>query len=591
MRWALFAFLLWLAGLLFGLIPDGDGAERTLIAAAGAGAAPRAIKPTSCTICHSDPEWITYEPWVEMVEEYHRVDVHHAVGLSCHDCHGGNPDPALAEEMFEAKDETFEPRPFLGAPSRFDIPQFCGDCHSNPEYMRHFRPDARVDQLAQYWTSHHGQSLRKGDSKVATCVDCHPAHTTRRPTDPNSWVHPTQVAETCRRCHSDSEYMDGYTLATGHPLPVNQYERWRQSAHGRALLERDDLAAPTCNDCHGDHGIAPPGIPSVNLVCGQCHGRQADLFRDSVKLSGFRQHNEIFMADSGMASCAECHEPPEPSARITHIHQFTECGSCHGNHAVLSPGITMLGPVLQTPCAYCHEGHARVLQFHEPARVQRSYEETLQTLLAEAAEAGLTGDARFDWLVDRAIKSEHHLMMTSAGPQSRPEFERLFKRFRIGKTHFTYTDAATGQEVSEPVLRCVDCHAEGSPGFEVSRTMHDQLHELAVMTARANRLLLAARRGGVEVRQHESLIDAAVNSHIEMQVLVHSFATGNETEFETLRQAGLENAQSALAAGANALDELRFRRVGLFVFLGIVLLVLIGLGLKIRELSQEEPRA
>jgi hypothetical protein len=105
---------------------------------------------------------------------------------------------------------------------------------------------------------------------------------------------------------------------------------------------------------------------------------------------------------------------------------------------------------------------------------------------------------------------------------------------RIGKTLFTYTDAATGQEVSEPIMRCVDCPTEGFPGFEMSRTMHDQLHELAVTTARANRLLLRARRGGVQVRQHESLLDAAVDAHIEMQVLVHGFHAGEESEFENL---------------------------------------------------------
>jgi hypothetical protein len=587
MRWAPVLLILFVAGAV-AWRHNLRGAEGTIPARVPV-TPTRSITETSCTLCHGNFEWIMDEAWVEMVHEFRRTDVHAAVGLSCHDCHGGNPDPELAEEMFEAKDETFKPRPFLGAPSRGAIPQFCGDCHSNPDYMRHFRPDARVDQVAQYWTSQHGQSLRKGDTKVATCIDCHPAHTTRRPTDPQSRVYPTQVAETCRQCHSNPEHMAGYTLPTGAPLPINQYERWRRSVHARALLERDDLAAPTCNDCHGNHGAAPPGIASVNLVCGQCHGRQAELFRGSAKLSGFREHNESFLAEMGQAGCGDCHELPEPSARIRHIHQFTECGSCHDNHAVVSPGITMLGPILATPCAYCHEGHARALEFHEPARVQRRYEQTLQTFLTEAEEAGLTGDARFDWLVDRALGSQNHLTMTAKGIELRPEFERLFRKFRIGKTTFTYTDAASGRDIIEPIMRCVDCHAESTAGFEVSKTMHDQLHELGVMSARASRSLLRARRGGVEVRQHESLVDEAVNAHIEMQVLVHGFSAGGQTELEAVRQAGIESAQAAFAAGHSALEELGYRRTGLFVFFGIVLLLLTGLGLKIRELSRAEP--
>jgi hypothetical protein len=588
MKFAGALVLLCLAAIFSAWIYSAGGVERKIAPAPAAPAQSRPLKETSCTLCHGDIEWVMSEDWVKMVVDF-RTDVHHAVGLSCHDCHGGNPDPALAEEMLEAKDATFKPRPFIGKPSRTDTPAFCGTCHSDAGYMRRFRPDARVDQEAQYWTSRHGQSLKKGDTKVATCVDCHPAHTTRRTTDPRSKVYPTQVAETCRTCHSDAAHMAGYTLASGHPMPINQYERWRRSVHGRALLEGDDLSSPTCNDCHGDHGAAPPNIASVNMVCGQCHGRQADLFRGSVKQSGFHEHNQQHLPEMGKAGCAECHEPPDPSARITHIRRFTECDSCHDHHAVVSPGITMLGPILETPCAYCHEGPARLLEFDEPARVQRRYEQTLRLFLAQAEDAGLKGDARFDWLVDRALTSDNHRITMAEGSQLRPEFQRLFRKFRIGKTQFTYTDAATGQEVSEPILRCVDCHGEGNPGYEMSRTVHDQLHELAIMTARANRLLLRARRGGVEVRQHESLIDAAINSHIEMQVLIHSFAAGSGSEFETLRQAGIENAQAALEAGTDALQELSFRRAGLVIFFGIVLLLLTGLGLKIRDMSREEP--
>ena len=45
-------------------------------------------------------------------------------------------------------------------------------------------------------------------------------------------------------------------------------------------------------------------------------------------------------------------------------------------------------------------------------------------------------------------------------------------------------------------------------------------------------------------------------------------------------------ANQALTAGNSALGELRFRRKGLLVSLGIILCLLVGLGLKIRELSR-----
>jgi hypothetical protein len=545
-------------------------------------------QPTSCVQCHGDIEWMVNESAVQLVKDF-EVDVHKAVGISCHDCHGGNPDPALAEEMFDAMDENHEPNPYLGTPSRQNIPEFCGRCHSEPTYMRHFRPDARVDQVSQYWTSQHGRSLKMGDTKVATCVDCHPAHTTRRPSDPQSKVYPTRVAETCSACHSDPERMAGYTLPNGQPVPTDQHARWLRSGHARALLIKEDLSAPTCNSCHGDHGATPPNIASTHLVCGQCHGREAGLFRDSTKLRGFSEHNDYLLPGMGETGCAECHDAPHPSSSITRLHEFTECGSCHGHHSVVSPRITMLGPIPPTPCAYCHEGRAG-REFQEPARQKRRYEEMRDLLLANGREAGLSGDALFDWLVDQALELPQHEASkeVKAGPSFEPEFRRLFDKFRIAKTHFTYTNTATGNIVREAILRCVDCHSEASAGFATSRTMHDQMHELAVLTARANRILLAARRGGVEVRQHHSLIDNAINAQIELQVLVHGFAAGENAEFETVRQTGLENAQQAITAGYAALDELSFRRKGLFVSLGIVLLVLLGLGLKIREISRRE---
>ena len=58
------------------------------------------------------------------------VDVHSQVGLSCHDCHGGNPDPKLGDDIGGAMDPKYKPNPYVGAPKRQDIPDFCGRCHS-----------------------------------------------------------------------------------------------------------------------------------------------------------------------------------------------------------------------------------------------------------------------------------------------------------------------------------------------------------------------------------------------------------------------------------------------------------------------------
>jgi hypothetical protein len=543
--------------------------------------------------CHSDSN--TFDEKALRIVAGFKNDVHAEVGLSCQDCHGGNPDPALAADP-SAMDPGFAANPYRGAPARAEIPSLCGKCHSNPDFMKRYRPDLRVDQEKEYRTSVHGQALARGDMKVATCIDCHGVHGILRPTDPRSPVHPKKVAETCKACHGDPARMAGYKLPDGRPLPVDQYAKWRQSVHARSLLERDDLSAPTCNDCHGNHGATPPGVGSIGFVCGQCHGREAELFRASAKHAGFESHNEL-LATAEKPECAACHEPPEPQARLSTVHAFSECVTCHGNHAVVRPTVAMLSGLPATPCALCHEPSATSREaVAEPPEKKRHYEETRDTLLAAAEKAGKKGDERFDWLVDAAQALPNHTLEEGEGAARvlRPEFERLFTKFRIGKTAFTYDDPVTGKPVRAAIVRCSDCHsatpalASEAKGLKTGAELLEGMRGLTVLTARAERIALAARRGGVETREAFEKIDGAVDAQIELEVLVHTFSADPGSAFAKKHDEGLIQARAALAGGAHGLAELAYRRKGLVISLGLIVLVLIGLAFKIRELSHRE---
>lgn len=591
---------LWIVVVALGLLPLG----------------PPLRADTSCLACHGSTDWFEPETVERIVDGFHG-GAHAAAELSCHDCHGGNPDPALAEDLDAAMDPGFEANPYRGVPERPAIPGFCGRCHSDPRFMRRYQPDPRVDQEREYWTSRHGQSLEAGDGKVATCVDCHGTHGILGASAPGSPVHPTRVAETCRQCHGNPEYMAGYTTPDGRPLPVDQYARWTRSVHAEAMFGKEDLTAPTCNDCHGNHGATPPGLDSIAFVCGQCHGREAELFRASAKRDGFQEHND-YVEGLGPDSCAACHEPPEPQAELAGVHSFSECASCHGNHAVVRPTVAMLAPLPQIPCAFCHESEGPLAPEGslvveelpeggtvppEPGAVQRHYEEVRDALLETARLRGLEGDELFDWLVDRALEVEYHTLRSAeegsegaaegggAEAALRPEFRRLFEKFRIGKTHFTYEDPATGEEVRGEVLRCNDCHArepllaEGPAGFETGAAFLESMRELTALTARAERITLAARRGGVLVEEASLAVDRAVDAQIQQEVLVHTFSAEEGSAFMETHREGIEQAGVALEKAQEALDELAYRRGGLAVFLGLVVLVLVGLALKIRQLG------
>jgi predicted CXXCH cytochrome family protein len=244
------------------------------------------------------------------------TDVHRERGFACADCHGGDP---AAGDKARAHDAATG---FKGAPKGQAQIATCARCHSDADLMRRFAPKQRVDQAAEYATSVHGKQLAAGHGDVATCASCHGPHGIRLVRDAKSPVFPTNVAATCATCHADPRHMAGYTLPGGAPLPTSQLADYTKSVHYAALTKGNDLSAPTCNDCHGNHGATPPGVGAVANVCGTCHAVFATKFQTSV-------HAQIF---------------------------DKACVECHGNHAVLKPSDAMLGATGHAVCATCHSG-------------------------------------------------------------------------------------------------------------------------------------------------------------------------------------------------------------------------------------------
>lgn len=99
-----------------------------------------------------------------------RGSVHAGNGVSCHDCHGGDPTD-LANAMSPD-------RGFLGVPTVEQIPAFCGRCH--------------VGVQDDYLASAHGRALTRGG---AQCVTCHGNHRVEQAS--LALIN----AKDCSRCH------------------------------------------------------------------------------------------------------------------------------------------------------------------------------------------------------------------------------------------------------------------------------------------------------------------------------------------------------------------------------------------------------
>jgi predicted CXXCH cytochrome family protein len=274
-------------------------------------AANRIPDKNSCLECHKEMGDQLAAPVMAMED-----DVHGKRGLSCANCHGGDPtvdDPS--QSMNPAKG-------FVARPKPADVARFCGKCHSDAEFMKRFNPAQRVDQETEYSSSVHGKRVKQGDQKPATCISCHGHHGIRAVSDPNAPVYPLNVAQTCGQCHANADYMRSYSIAT------DQLQKYSQSVHAEALFKKQDLSAPTCNDCHGNHGATPPGVASVSNVCGTCHARQADLFDKSPHQAPF--------AAAEMAGCVVCHsnhQIPLPSDDLLGSGEKSVCSTCHTEDA------------------------------------------------------------------------------------------------------------------------------------------------------------------------------------------------------------------------------------------------------------------
>jgi predicted CXXCH cytochrome family protein len=260
----------------------------------------------SCMDCHGQLD----DPRLSGPTKHFPEDIHATHGLGCVGCHGGNPkDPEMT-----AMDPD---KGFKGAPARKDIAELCASCHANAEYMKRYNPQPYIFSMAEFRTSVHCKKIAEGDLKVATCTNCHGVHGILPPRDPRSPVYHANVPFTCAKCHN-AEYMKGRTV------PTNQLALWRESVHGVALLQKGDMSAPACNNCHGNHGAVPPKTRDISVVCANCHGREGELF-----------------AKSKVAETLE-------------FEGKRGCVTCHSNHGIRPPSDAMVGTTGEGVCGRCH---------------------------------------------------------------------------------------------------------------------------------------------------------------------------------------------------------------------------------------------
>ncbi len=281
--------------------------HRVLLAAAViffTGASAHAQEDAQCFLCHGDPDASTKAAdgsirSLYIDEEHFAVSVH--AGMGCVACHADIEDIPHAPEL---------------------APVQCGNCHYQEE---------------EYAESLHGLALKGGDTDAAGCSDCHGAHDIRPVADPLSAVSPLNLPGTCGKCHSDPALVRSHMISVSQPS-----DSYLKSAHAQAIRS-GNLDAASCNDCHGTHNLLPAHHPSspvnrfnISATCGQCHPQEQAEFDASI-------HGRALAAGIPDApTCVDCHGehgiegPGETSSQINRQQVVrSTCPRCHDDERVM----------------------------------------------------------------------------------------------------------------------------------------------------------------------------------------------------------------------------------------------------------------
>lgn len=275
----------------------------------------------TCVVCHATPGLGMQYPGGEIVSV--TVDPAtwqqsvHGKTLQCTACH---TDLASYPHV---GNESIHPAPRDLAYLTRTYTQ-CGECHAQ-EYQ-------------EYLGSSHGQALAAGKTDSAICSDCHGDHNIAPANTVENGLDLQAAVTRCGSCHEE------------------QFEQYKASVHGKALLEEGDPNMPACVDCHGVHNMSTPTVPGFRRkspsMCASCHADKQLMQQYGLSTEILNAYVADFHGTTSQLFAANSGDAPEQAV----------CYDCHGVHDIRSmadadnPAVT--GSVVAM-CQKCHENASK----------------------------------------------------------------------------------------------------------------------------------------------------------------------------------------------------------------------------------------
>jgi predicted CXXCH cytochrome family protein len=389
--------------------------------------------------------------------ELYLNDVHYKKGISCNACHGGDK---TSDDMDIAMDPK---KGFIGIPKGDKISELCISCHSDETVMKNFNSSLPVNQMKSLTASVHGKTSIGGNERMMQCITCHDSHGIKSINNPSSPVHSLNIPKTCSRCHSNAVYMRAYNPS----LPVDQYVKYKTSAHGE-LNSKGNAKTADCADCHGSHDIrSASDVKSktypVNLpqTCSDCHSDKNYMSGTKLATDQFEKYERSV---HGIALLKK-NDPGSPA-----------CNDCHGNHAASPPGVESISKV----CGTCHALNAELFA--------------------------------------------NSLHKTAFDKKGFPECETCHGHHEI----ITATEKLIG--VNEKSV-CVECHKDpNDKGYQSALVMRSLIDSLNTEHDLALEAVHKAKQKGMEISEAEYRLRDVVQAKYETRTLIHSLDSAKFNE-------------------------------------------------------------
>lgn len=242
----------------------------------------------------------------------------------------------------------------------------CADCHvgvgteHDPDLPVVSCATCHEDADREVRASDHGHGGERPGALA--CTMCHgEAHSILAASDERALMHKKNMPKQCATCH---ESATPPVVAMG--KPSSGYAR---TVHGRAILERGNLEAASCSDCHGAHHISKPLNPqsptnrmNIATTCSKCHGEIATAYGQSI----------------------------HGTALARGIEESATCTDCHGEHTILGPAdpksSVFATAISSETCAQCHAVEKLTTKLGIPGNRVESYSQSYHGLASEAGQ-------------------------------------------------------------------------------------------------------------------------------------------------------------------------------------------------------------